>query len=231
MIQASVGFQCPDCVHQGRATTRQPRRRSSVPWSATLVIIALPALMWLVDLLFDHTASLWMTYSAPLVQAGEVWRVVTYLITPASALSVLINGVFLWFIGRQLEERIGTGWFVALWLTGGIGGATLLQYVAPGQPAGGSAITIIGLLAVNAVLNHRAHADIRGDLVLLAMLLAFSLVLGGQYWVGQLGSILAAAAGAWLMTDRSRSAQQRKVMVAGLVGVLLAAIAVNVVVF
>lgn len=52
MIPASVGFQCPGCVNDGRKTVRQPRTRfggriSGRPELTTMVLIGINAFVWL----------------------------------------------------------------------------------------------------------------------------------------------------------------------------------------
>src|SRR5476649_1839339 len=55
MIQAAVGFQCPECVRDGRKTVRQGRtpfggRVTSNPHAATYALIGLNALAFLFEL-------------------------------------------------------------------------------------------------------------------------------------------------------------------------------------
>ena len=53
MTPASVGFQCPECVREGRATTRSPRRApprsAGMQWGpVTIGLIAVNVIMFVV---------------------------------------------------------------------------------------------------------------------------------------------------------------------------------------
>ena len=63
MTPAAVGYQCPDCVAEGRRSTRQNRNpfggeRAHNPMTTTIVLIALNAAVWLGILLTGGSSSL-----------------------------------------------------------------------------------------------------------------------------------------------------------------------------
>lgn len=55
----------------------------------------------------------------------QVWRFVTYIFLHGSPFHLIFNMLWLWWMGRPVEERMGPRSFTALFLGAGIGGALL----------------------------------------------------------------------------------------------------------
>ena len=67
MTAASVGFQCPECVKEGRSTQRAPRTtygglRTSAPGFVTMILIGINVAVWLLVQLTGRTSSTLLAY-------------------------------------------------------------------------------------------------------------------------------------------------------------------------
>lgn len=219
MTQASVGFQCPECVAAGRAGQRQPRRAPSMgrtlttvgSQSVVVVLIGLIVLSQVVDAVTGGLASSLLAYHGEAIRQGQVWRLVTYMVVPGGFFPMLINGFVLWIIGRSMESMWGKARFLATFLLSGLGAATLMLLLVPVSVGiTGSSISIIGLLAANAAFKLRAKEDIRSDLVLLAILVAFSVFTFPPFVVADVGAIAAGGATGWVWAGRGSGQVQRR---------------------
>lgn len=128
----------------------------------------------------------------------EVWRPLLYSLTTGSLLQLFINGLALYWMGRGLEQLLGTGRFVALYLLAGLGAATVLVLAGPPGAFGGSFAGVLGLFAAQAVAGHLEGRDVRGEVVLVALL-----VLLGFLGDGGIVSTRTALHGAWLADRKS----------------------------
>ena len=71
------------------------------------------------------------------------WAVVTYQFVHGNFAHIAFNMLALYFFGPRLEERMGGGHFLALYLLSGVGGA-LLSIPFPGESVNGFARPIVG---------------------------------------------------------------------------------------
>ena len=85
---------------------------------------------------------------------------------------------------------------------------------------------VLGLIAANAALKLRMGGDIKGDLILLAILVGFSLIvsLGSMYWLIQIGSALGAGAAAWVISAAPQQNRSRTQLL-GVAAIWLAGLA------
>ncbi len=216
MIQASVGFQCPDCVAAGRAsqrggrTSRAPggrnvRIRSLASSSATVLLIGLIVIVQALDSISLGRVQGLLAYWGQAVLSGQVWRLVTHVIISGSILSLVINGFVLWLFGRSMEAMWGKWRFLATYFLSGLGaGAVALLAGPPNLVMGGASGAIIGLLAANAGGKLRTKEDARPDFVLLAILVGFSVFTNPWLVLADVGAILAGGACGWLWSTSPR---------------------------
>lgn len=209
MIQASVGFQCPDCVGQGQAAQRHPRSnrlRALASQSATVLLIGLIVAVQAIDSLSLGRVAGLLAYQGHAVLSGEVWRLVTHVIVSGGLLSLLLNGFVLWIFGRTMESMWGRWRFLATYFLSGLGAAVAALVAGPlGLVMGGASGAIIGLLAANAGAKIHAKEDARSDFVLLAILVGFSLFTNPALVLADVGAILAGGACGWLWASRPGS--------------------------
>jgi membrane associated rhomboid family serine protease len=246
MTPASVGFQCPECIREGRATVRAPRRSGGLQaarrrWGAvTLSLIAANVTMFLVTAVSAATVgnSPLDNYNSPVFDQlsqwpygvqlfGEWWRVLTAAFLHVGPLHLVMNMLALLVFGSELERQLGHWRFLALYLLSALGGAATIQlFGAPRVPVAGASTAIYGLLGGLAVLMLARRQDLRGLLTLLAINVLISF-LPGVSLLGHLGGLVAGAATAGLLLLTRRRPQMQVVALVSF-GVLLLAVAVAV---
>lgn len=240
MTEASVGFQCPECVGEARHEVRRPvtvvgaeapsrpaagsgpsflSRLQVRDHPVTWALVALGVLVGLVDAVSGGLAGDVLGLHSGSVFAGEWWRLLTAVLVPGSLLNAVFSGLFLVLIGRSLEPVLGSWRYAAVFVTAGLVGSALYlvaasqsPYLVPGMHAG-----IMGLIAASATVKLRLRMDIRFDLVLLGLLVVLSLVVGpaAMLWVNDIGGILGGGGAALVMLFAPRQ-RRTTIQVAGL---------------
>jgi membrane associated rhomboid family serine protease len=159
MTSTTVGMRCPECAKQ-RTRVVRPRAMANATPVATQAIIAINVAAYLTELFsgsgFGSVGGTVYQHGAlfgPLVAAGDWWRVVTSGFLHAGFWHVLLNMIFIWFIGRSLEPAVGTARFVVAYgasLLCGSFGVLLIQPDAVTVGASGAAFGLLGALIVEA---------------------------------------------------------------------------------
>jgi membrane associated rhomboid family serine protease len=217
MIPASVGFQCPECVREGQASIRAPRRGSGLQaagrrWGAvTLTLIAANVAMFVVTAVsaalvgnppLDNYLSPVFAELAQqpfLVDLGEWWRLITAAFLHIGPVHLALNMLALLMFGSELERQLGRWRFLALYLVSALGGATAIQLFGnPGGYVAGASTAIYGLLGGLGVLMLARRQDVRGLFTLLAINVFISF-LPGVSLLGHLGGLVAGALAAGLL--------------------------------
>jgi membrane associated rhomboid family serine protease len=245
MIPASVGFQCPECVREGQASVRAPRRGGGLRaagrrWGAvTLSLIATNVAMFVltaVSAAFAGASPL-DNYLSPiffrlsqvpvLVDLGEWWRLLTAAFLHIGPVHLALNMLALLMFGSELERQLGRWRFLALYLLSALGGAVAIQlFGEPFRPVGGASTAIYGLLGGLGVLMIYRKQDLRGLFTLLAINVFISF-LPGVSLLGHLGGLLTGAlTAAVLLATRRRPGLQAPALV--LVAVVLLVLALGV---
>lgn len=199
MREASVGFQCPECVSRGAKAVRTPRTiaggavqaREGVV-SQTLIVVNV-ALYVLQVLTGDRSSELYQQgvmfpYG---VADGEYWRLITSAFLHLSVLHIAFNMYALYLFGPFVERALGTVRFVAAYLTTAlVSGVFVLWLSDPLGGTAGASGAVFGLFGMALVLLLKARQDVRGLLVLLAINGAISFT-GNISWQGHLGGFVA----------------------------------------
>lgn len=238
MVPASVGFQCPVCIAEqqladrpvtnrvgrrigggsgGRSGGRPAVRGPSVagiqltggPRSTTITLMIAMAVVGVVDL-FGGLGLFWLGFSAPGLAGGQLWRLATGILVSGHILNLLINLLFLWLVGRSVEAEIGRGRMLAVMLMSSLGASAALMLFQPVSIWPLAYAGILGLLAAVAAMKYKFGEDIRGDLILLGLMVAFSVVMGSvPAWVSQLGAIVAGAGAGAILAYAPREGRTR----------------------
>lgn len=165
MVQASVGFQCPECAGKSAPVATAPWRSTSRP-IITLSLIALNVAFFVADLVTARGASILQQSSngdvsrwgllvgfgtfdgqtASGVAAGEWWRILTGGFLHAGLLHLGMNMLVLWLLGSQLEPALGRSKFLALYVTSLIAGAFGVLLVSPTAATVGASGAVFGLM-------------------------------------------------------------------------------------
>lgn len=234
---AAVGQKCPDCatptgrnrVIQGASLRRLERSTTPVTWFLIAVNVAL-FLAGMLDGELERTLFVDGAQYRPLIESGEVWRLVTSMFLHANLTHVAFNMWALFLFGPALERRFGSVPFAALYLAAGLGGGSLYHLVGRIEPAVGASGAIFGLFGALLAATFRQRHTPAGRAVfsqlvlLLALNLSLPFIIPNIAWEAHLGGLAAGAAiaAAWDRIPRGTSgATAQRVMVA--TGVAIAA--------
>ncbi|POX56852.1 rhomboid family intramembrane serine protease [Streptomyces sp. Ru71] len=248
MVNASVGFQCPDCVRgtspgAGRATAVSARPRtlaggtvSADPRLVTKILIGLCLAVFLVqisvgDAFEDRFFLLGRAYVPSLgslegVAEGQWYRMLTAMFLHGSYVHILFNMLSLWWIGGPLEAALGRARYLTLYFVSGLAGSALTYLLAdPRQPSLGASGAIFGLFGATAVLLRRLNYDMRPVLALLAINLVITFYSGFHIaWQAHIGGLVAGVVVGYAMLHAPR--ERRALVQYGTCALVLAAIVV-----
>lgn len=204
--EASVGYQCVDCV----ASSRPAVRRATTIAGARLaqrpvvvpVLIALNVAVFLVTVVQarslngNDAAEVFQQWSLvpAFVAGGEWWRIGTAGFLHYGPMHLLFNMLALWVIGRDIEVILGRVRFVAVYLVALLGGsaAALLFYGSNAQVAGASG-AVFGLMGGLVVVLRRIQAPLSQVLIVIGINIVLSVVLPGVSLIGHLGGLVVGA--------------------------------------
>jgi membrane associated rhomboid family serine protease len=214
MHSASVGFQCPQCIAEGRRTTRSPRTMGGglVPTRAGYVswtLIGLNILAFIaVFLTPGENEGDWSEIEARGVMIAEggrfagvgyldgvadgaYFRLLTAAFLHASILHILFNMYALALFGPMLEQALGYVRFIALYFTTAIASSVTVYWLSPvDQPTLGASGAIFGLFGASFAVLLKRGADVTPLVVLLAVNLFITFAVPNISWQGHLGGLV-----------------------------------------
>lgn len=235
--EASVGYQCVDCVAASvprKAPRRAPGTRSVVV--PTLVALNLAVFAWTVvqaRSLLDNTDSplfhAWALVPAD-VADGEWWRLVTAGFLHIGPLHIAFNMYALWVLGRDLEIVLGRARFLALYLISLLGGsAAVVLFADPQQYVAGASGAVFGLMSGLLLVLLRLRRPYGQVVAVIVLNLVISQVVPGISIAGHVGGLVVGALASCALVfapERRRTLVQTAALV-GLTVVLVAAMAVH----
>lgn len=233
MTAAAVGFQCPECVAEGRSSVRPPRgpfggavdTRTSVTLSLIAVCVVTYGVEWVVGV--NQVVGDYGSWPVAIALGGQHWRLLTAMFLHLNLLHLGFNMYMLYLVGRQVELIFGHVRYLALFLIAGFGGSVASYlFSSPVTVSAGASGAIFGLMGALVVAGHHARADIRQVLVLIAINLAFGFVVGGIDWRAHLGGLVTGAVVAAVLAYAPRH-RRAVVQIGGclvIVGLLAAAV-------
>ncbi|EHR48509.1 putative membrane protein [Saccharomonospora marina XMU15] len=216
--EASVGYQCIDCVqaasqeHRARAT--QYRRagygartvagaRVSQRPVVTPVLIALNLLVYVLtavqaqDFMRNDVSRLFndgVLWPVGIAAADEWWRLVTSGFLHFGLLHIGMNMLALWILGRDLELLLGKVRFLAVYFVSMLGGsAAVFAFGAVNTGTAGASGAIYGLMGaiLVAVLRLRLNPTAAIGIIVLNVVLTISIP--GISLLGHLGGLVVGA--------------------------------------
>jgi membrane associated rhomboid family serine protease len=161
MISAPVGYQCPQCVAEGRKGVRQARtalggqRREGNTNVITLTLIGINVVVWVMGLVAGRSdGTLYGLYAARFntnelgarlglikgtgadefslgVVDGEWYRLLTAAFMHSEVFHIALNMLALWMLGSALEPVLGRTRYLTLYLLSALGGSTASLLMAP----------------------------------------------------------------------------------------------------
>jgi len=226
----AVGVICPDCAAEARAAA--PKQKAfggrigqSTPiitYSIMAVCAVVFAGQWLtqtISFLPSLTQALWYAPAYSLPQAFEPWRMLTSVFThsPSFFLHILLNMYTLWLFGRQLEQFLGRGRYLSLFLISGFSGSLFVMlwtYAEPQAllvPVVGASGAIFGLLGAFLIIGRQMGGNMRTLLILLAINLAIGFLPGASIsWQAHVGGLITGTLIALVFMRTRLPNQQRK---------------------
>lgn len=205
---AAVGIRCPEHSGKPQGVEKITRtvRRAHYEGSGALITRALIAINIIVYLatvaaggginadhgtVFDHGV-----LYGPDIAAGEYWRLLTADFMHFGPIHLGMNMLVLWFVGAPLEERMGRGRYLLLYLVAGLAGAAGALLVTPCAATAGASGAIFGLFGAALVLERQGVFVYGGSiigLIVLNFVITFSLsgISVGGHVGGFVGGVLA----------------------------------------
>ena len=244
MVDASVGFQCPECVREGRGTGHTPA--ASVPRTiAGGAVAADPRLVTKILLGINLAVFLAVQVRPSLVRdlyligtwqpapflptqgvaEGEWYRLFTSMFTHQEIWHIAFNMLSLWWLGGPLEQALGRARYLTLYLISGLAGGALTYLLASGTTASlGASGAIFGLFGATAVLMRRLKYDMRPVIALLVINLIFTFGWSNIAWQAHIGGLVAGVVIGYAMVHAPR--ERRALVQYGTCALVLVAVAV-----
>jgi membrane associated rhomboid family serine protease len=244
MVFTPVGIKCAEHagVAQGAARVAQSARRITIEGKGALLTKALIAVnvgIFLLQLgggggtLSSPSGSIFERYAlyGPLVAQGEWWRLVGSMFLHANLIHLLMNMLFLWWIGAPVEEAIGRARYALLYVVSGLAGSAGALLLSPEAVTVGASGALFGILGAAFVFERqRMYVLGGGALTIILLNLALTFTIRGISIGGHLGGLVGGALAALALSrlGRAHAAYGRPGIagVAGVVAVGLASIAV-----
>ena len=222
---APVGIRCPE--HSGRPlgvqrVTHGVRRASfeGVGARVTRTLIALNVAVYVAELatggnvngvgskIYDRgfLVALWPgRHSWIGVAEGDYWRLITNVFLHYGPFHLLMNMFALYWFGSLLEQRIGSGRFLLLYLVAGLAGSAGALIASPLSPTVGASGAIFGILGAGLVLEQQRDYVFGGSaLGLIVINLVFTFAVPHISIGAHIGGLIGGAAGALGLTRFGR---------------------------
>ena len=211
MTMASVGIRCPE--HSGKPqgvqrVTRGVQRAAFEGTGAkvTKALVAINVAVYVAELVTGggvngtgSTIYLHGVLFGPLVEQGDWWRLVTAAFLHYGPVHLILNMVGLYWFGSLLEERIGSGRYLMLYLVSGLAGSAGALLWPNGflTPTVGASGAIFGILGAGLVLERQRDYVFGGSalgVILINFVLTFSIssISKGGHIGGLVGGIVCA---------------------------------------
>jgi membrane associated rhomboid family serine protease len=111
------------------------------------------------------------------VAEGEWWRLLTSAFLHGSIIHLGMNMLMLWWIGAPIEQALGRGRFLALYVVSALAGSAGALFVAPDALTVGASGAIFGLLGAALVFEQQGIHVLGGSalsIILLNLVLTFA---------------------------------------------------------
>ena len=205
MTFGPVGIRCPD--HSGKArgaakvvqNVQRSTRRN--PHVVTMTLIGINVGIYLLQLaggasinansgwIFEHGA-----LYGPLVANGDWYRLLSAAFLHYGPIHLGLNMLALWWIGRPLEDYLGSVRYILLYLVSGLAGSAGALLFNPTGVTVGASGAIFGILGAAIVLERQGTYVLGGSaLSLLIVNLAFTFAVPGISIGGHLGGAVGGA--------------------------------------
>jgi membrane associated rhomboid family serine protease len=213
--EASVGYQCVDCVSEGSKSVRPARtvggarrERTANPLVVVPTLIGINVLVFVItafqaqSITDNQRSTVFVegTLIPGAVAAGDFWRLLTSGFLHFGnyggygPVHLIFNMFALWVIGRDLEVALGRLRFTVVYLLALYGGSAAVMLL--GDPLGsvaGASGSIYGLFGGIAVVVFKSKMNPTPVLMLLGINIFLSITLPGISLLGHLGGLVVGA--------------------------------------
>jgi membrane associated rhomboid family serine protease len=199
MIEAPVGFQCPECVREGNRDLKQGRTISGGavrrdPVLITKILVAVNVLLYGLQFISnDRVTSDYAMRGVNIAFLDEWYRLITSAFLHVGVMHLALNMLALWIVGGAIEPRLGRWRYLTVYLVSALAGSTLSYLVDPlSQPSVGASGAVFGLFGALFVLALRLRFDVRGVIALIAINVVIGFMPGLNInWRAHLGGLVA----------------------------------------
>jgi len=208
MYFAPVGIRCPDHSGQPQGAQRvtQGLRRASFEGTSALVtkvLIAINVAVYLLELgaggEVNGTGNEIFTKGVlfgPFVADGEYWRLFTAMFLHYGPFHLGMNMLALWWFGAAIEQALGRGRYLMLYLVSGLAGSAGALVFSPDSATVGASGAIFGILGAALVLERqRTYVLGGGAFGIIALNLVITFALPGISIGGHLGGLVGGSLG------------------------------------
>jgi membrane associated rhomboid family serine protease len=232
---APVGVICPECMREQRASAPRTkpaiitRARAATGRGAPVVtysLIGITIVVYVLQLIPGLGVTDWL-YFTPLAMseiAFQPWRLITSVFVHSTGLifHVLLNMYTLWIFGQLLENVLGRGRFLALYLISGLAGSVGVVWLADHNTSVvGASGAIFGLMGAFLVIQRRLGGSATQLLVLVGINLVIGFIPGLNIaWQAHLGGLVGGALVGLIFVE-TRKREQRGLQIGLLVGLTL----------
>jgi membrane associated rhomboid family serine protease len=204
MVQAPVGWQCPECTKAGAKRSRQvaaftrtgPGRSGVVgstnPTPLVLAIIAVDVVVFFLERFGNDFTVInrYAMWPAQVHLHDQYYRAFTAMFLHANFQHIFFNMLALLIVGPAVEVQLGKARFLTLYLIAGLGGSVGSYLLSPPNVAGiGASGAIMGVIGAYIVLGLRRHLPIAPVVGLLVLNLAIGFT-GNIDWRAHLGGLV-----------------------------------------
>lgn len=241
MVPASVGFQCPECVREGKRSVRPTvtmyggRGGGGEITRALVVINVVIYLLTAINagslLNPDPNASIYSDFALrpAFVAHGDWWRLFSAMFLHYNLFHIAFNMWALVVIGLPLEGMLGRVRFVAVYLLSGLGGSVLSFALGPvGESAAGASGAIFGLFGAFFIVLRRRNLQTGGIAAVIAVNLILSFTFANIDWRGHVGGLVVGGVAGLVIAYAPSSAVRDRIQAAGCVAIAIVVAAAGV---
>jgi len=235
MRDASVGFQCPECVTAGNKGLRQARSTFGgavvrTPL-VTYVILAVNIVVFAAQYLTGTSVTSMLGMSpAAVVVRDDYYRLISAAFVHGGVFHILFNSWALYVIGPYLERAFGHARFLAIYLVSALGGSVLGFWLDPVSTfTVGASGAIFGLFGAVFVVGRKLNMDVRGIAMLIGINLVITFLVPNISWTGHIGGLITGSllAAALAYAPKNNRALWQVLAIGGMVAVHVAFVVIR----
>jgi membrane associated rhomboid family serine protease len=144
------------------------------------------------------------------IAQGEWWRLITSTLLHGSILHLLFNMYALYWLGPELERKLGYVRFGALYFLAALGGSVASYWFSPINTVSvGASGAIFGLITATIVIGRQLNADVSQLMILLGINVVIGFAQPNIDWRAHFGGAVIGAAVAYIFTKGTRLNRDR----------------------